>query len=251
MPCTAMWTLRLQDVLEVLVLSGEKIERQRRLEFQIAKMLVASGFCSWSSYILDLDVWQWSCGPHAEMKNITCKRVILRSCSERNEMLQTCLDFDMQVETLCQARLSLDNTPKYVECEICQRIIQQAVGTSRQIFCCSLGHIGISRHPGSDDNLNWECAEKLATRFLSTNRPSANDCVRCEEIWNGIELCLSEASACRAMSSSSNIKYLELKWWQLLCADVLAFERDWLLLLSMLCWKRCKTRICETENTQN
>lgn len=249
MPCVT-WTLRLEDDLEVLLLSGDTKERQRRLDFQIAKMLTRANRCSWSRHVLEMDVWKWSRGPCAEVINITYTRVVvLGSLSERNEMLRAYLNVS-GVETLCQTRLSLNDESNYVECDICQRVIEQAVGKSRQHFYCPGGHVGISRHPGSDDNLNWECAEKLAVHLWSPNCPSLNYGGRCDGVWNEIGVCLSEASACRRISSDpSDIKLIELEWWQLLCADVLAFERDSLLLLGMFCWKRHTTRFRETTIT--
>ena len=237
--------------MRVLSISGNAKECEQQIRFHIAQFLVARSFCSWTPHILYIDVWNMFSAQSSLERDVSCCSHVFASSDVDNKLLSHASNTrGAHVRTFYHCDLQLQCSPEDLACGVCGRLIPPPVGKSKQIYCCSGGHIGISRHPGSDDVLNWEHARCLARRFLF-GTPSGEGASRSAEVWNEIEVCLSEASACRASDDAESFKSLELQWRILLCADVLSFERDCLLLLSVSCWKCYVDGMRESENTAN
>ena len=226
----AIWVLHLENVAKICLLDGSLEEQDVRLSLAISNLLSCSNRCTWSIHAIEVDVWKWSLDAKANLQDITCDTIEISSISDRASLLPVCAQ-SHERGMLCIAHLSLDTKPLHTTCDICQKVVNHASGISRQLFWCSKGHVGYSRHPGSDDALYWECAEELCSRVF--HGPS---CGRCEQIHSELEVCFSEAKACR--SSLHPRDKVCSEWWRLLCVDIILFERDLMLMLCVSCWKR-------------
>jgi len=197
------------------------------IELKIANLLTDAGYSSWQTYaisdVLSIPSFHQN---RRNRRNVTTGAKELHSLKEGG-----CF-----VDLLLTPKRS-ENVDEFVGevdevafCDLCGESSGRVVGRSQQIWLCCRDHVGVSRHPGTDDNLHWH-----GVRFLSWAAIFASSMENDHfGFWNARSVISDEAHL--------EVTPRAFAWWDIARADVLACERDCVLLLSFILWKT-QTRV--------
>lgn len=223
----SVWCIQFDKKHALLHTIGNIENQINDFQLEVGSMFVRMGVCSWTPLSLILDVWKWSYVVQTP-KHISYFQFVVDKYLHSTHDLK-CLLEDPDRNMLCNVSIYMDNV-SHVICDICGEEIKHTIGKSKQIYCCSMKHVGTSRHPGSDHNLNW-CTAALLAQHIS---PPPG--YQAHQIVNEIKVCMSESALNRSPTGLVKDKYYA-KWLPLLCIDILLFEYDYILLLSFICWQ--------------